>query len=224
MVPLVSPQSQDSPPATDRSSHRPLCRRQIFSLVSLLAVLLAGASCRTLRPPSAYAAPHLAAEETELADALRQLSPTVQPAEAGRAARVTVRTVTDARHTNGLHGGALRRNVAINLGLEHWGLCWHWTELLGQKLRDADFRTLEIHWACAHPGSTFREHNAVVVTARGQPFADGLVIDPWRRGGQLTWIPVADDRYPWNHDAAAESRWKQTPDSPMDLATVALHR
>jgi hypothetical protein len=197
-----------SPSAFGRSVDRPILGRRVVILAGLLAVLLMAASCRAPQPPSSTPAPQLAADEAGLAAGLRELRPMVDPAEAARAAQITVRTIEDAAHTNRLRGGARRRNVAINLGLENWGLCWHWTELLGQRLRDADLRTLEIHWACAHPGSTLREHNAVVMTARGQAFADGLVIDPWRRGGRLTWIPVAEDRYPWNHDAAAEARWK----------------
>jgi hypothetical protein len=139
---------------------------------------------------------------------LRDLGPSVDPSESQRLARVIVRTVEDARVASALDGGALRRNVAVNLGLRDWGLCWHWTEHLGQRLRPEPLQSLTLHWACAHSGSTLREHNALVITARGQPFAEGLVIDPWRRGGHLTWLRVAEDRYPWKHEPHSEVRWR----------------
>jgi hypothetical protein len=34
------------------------------------------------------------------------------------------------------------------------------------------------------------------VTARNQPFVDGILLDAWRRGGRLFWCPVnKDDEY-----------------------------
>jgi hypothetical protein len=181
-------------------------------LIASVWALAAHPSCRGLRPadqsrsdprPSA----ELAAEEAGLAEALRALGPSVQPAEARHVARVIVQTVEDARMTNGLAGGARRRNVAVNLGLHDWGLCWQWTELLGRRLQRESLATLHPRWACAHAGSTLREHNALVLTVRGGPFPEGLVIDPWRRGGRLTWVRVSDDRYPWKHEPWSEARW-----------------
>jgi hypothetical protein len=37
------------------------------------------------------------------------------------------------------------------------------------------------------------ENNALVVTARGQRFEDGIVLDAWRRAGRLWWSPVMKD-------------------------------
>jgi hypothetical protein len=45
--------------------------------------------------------------------------------------------------------------------------------------------------------ATLLEHNGIVVTAKGQSFEDGIVLDPWRKGGRLAWAKVAEDRYPW---------------------------
>jgi hypothetical protein len=164
-------------------------------------------SCRSPQPVAPRPAVALAADETRLALAISRLGPSVDRAESHRLAQVIVRTVEDARMASALDGGALRRNVAVNLGLHDWGLCWHWTEHLGRRLRQERLQSLTFHWACAHSGSTLREHNALVVTARDQTFADGLVIDPWRRGGHLTWVRVAEDRYPWKHEPHSEARW-----------------
>lgn len=176
--------------------------------LAVLALAAAGSlGCQTPRAVPRPAG-HLAAEQTRLARALHGLGPPVSTTEAERAARSIVQTVEQARMANRLQGGAIPRNLAVNLGLHDWGLCWHWTELLGRSLQSENLRTLQVHWGCAHAGSTLREHNAVVITARGQTFADGLVVDPWRQGGLLTWIRVGDDRYPWRHEPWSEARWR----------------
>ena len=182
--------------------------------LACLAAMVWAAGCRTPQPAAPRPAPALAAEEARLDRALRDLGPAVDPAESQRLARVIVGTVEEARVASGLAGGALRRNVAVNLGLRDWGLCWHWTEHLGERLRREPLRSFAFHWGCAHAGSTLREHNALVVTARGRPFAEGLVIDPWRRGGRLTWVRVADDRYPWIHEPHSEARWEGQGQGP----------
>jgi hypothetical protein len=181
-------------------------------VVGLIGV---GAGCRAPRPPEARPPDRLAAEEARLAGDLHRLSPTVAKAEANRVARVIVRTVEDARLASRLEGGAVHRNLAVNLGLHDWGLCWHWTELLGHRLQQENLRTLRLRWGCAHAGSTLREHNAVVITASNQTFDQGIVIDPWRHGGLLTWIRVTDDRYPWSHEPWSENRWNRPPTAPV---------
>lgn len=180
---------------------------RLVGWVLLACGLAVGSACRSARPPERRIAVELAAEEAQLADALRRLGPGVQLVEAERAAHVLVQAVEEARLAGRLEGGAVRRNLAVNLGWHDWGLCWHWAELLGRRLKEEEFHTLRFHWGCAHAGSTLREHNAVVLTAPGQKFADGLVVDPWRKGGQLTWILVSQDRYPWKHEPWSETRW-----------------
>jgi hypothetical protein len=34
-----------------------------------------------------------------------------------------------------------------------------------------------------------------VVTAKGQPFEEGIVLDAWRRSGKLYWALVKKDKY-----------------------------
>jgi hypothetical protein len=38
------------------------------------------------------------------------------------------------------------------------------------------------------------------VTAKGQPFRDGILLDCWRHSGHLFWSAVAIDNYPWVED------------------------
>ena len=88
-------------------------------------------------------------------------------------------------------------NVLIRVGLKDRGLCYHWTEDLLKRLQSLELKYYRLHWGVAHRGSELREHNSVVITANGQAFDRGIVLDPWRNSGDLYWSSVKTDRYPW---------------------------
>ena len=92
---------------------------------------------------------------------------------------------------------AVLHNVLIRLGLKDRGLCYHWTEDLLNRLQALGLRSYQLHWGVAHRGSDLREHNSVIITARGQTFEEGMVLDPWRNSGDLFWALIQTDRYPW---------------------------
>jgi len=92
---------------------------------------------------------------------------------------------------------AVLHNLLIRVGLKDRGLCYHWTEDLLKRLQALDLRTYQLHWGVAYRGSDLREHNSVVITARGQAFEKGIVLDPWRNSGDLFWALINTDRYPW---------------------------
>jgi hypothetical protein len=71
--------------------------------------------------------------------------------------------------------------------------------------------TLELHWAESYVG-TISEHNVIVVTARGQPMAQGILLDNWRYGGRLIWGRASADReYHWlENKPEAVRRLKKT--------------
>lgn len=121
----------------------------------------------------------------------------VDPAEAQLLADTAVR-----------HAAALARryrmvrpieihNTLVNLGLRNRGLCYQCAEDMYVRLRDLRLRTLQLHWGVAHKGDMWLEHSGVIVTPRGRPFSEGLVVDGWRHSGRLRWAMVAQDRYPW---------------------------
>jgi len=87
-------------------------------------------------------------------------------------------------------------NFLVNVGCRQRGLCYEWAEDLMAALAALDPQHFSLHWGVAR-SQTFREHNAVVITARNKPFATGLVLDPWRQSGRLVWIAVSKDTYPW---------------------------
>jgi hypothetical protein len=90
------------------------------------------------------------------------------------------------------------------MGFKDRGLCYHWTEDLLKRLRSLNLKTYRLYWAVAHRGSELREHNSVVITARGQAFEDGIILDPWRRSGDLYWAKVRADHYPWIERPSSE--------------------
>ena len=75
------------------------------------------------------------------------------------------------------------------------GWCGHWTQDIGARLKELKPKTLVLHWGVAYE-RTSSENNCLVVTARNQPFQDGITIDGWRRAGRLFWCTVKkDDEY-----------------------------
>jgi hypothetical protein len=99
---------------------------------------------------------------------------------------------------------AVLHNVLIRVGLKDRGLCYHWAEDLLKQLDALDLKTYQLHWGVAHRGSELREHNSVVITASGQAFERGMVLDPWRNSGDLYWSRVKTDRYPWKERPPSE--------------------
>ncbi len=132
-----------------------------------------------------------------LGHALIDLSPTVDPLEAQRLAEAAVLYPMQLANRYQLVAPPLLHNTLVNSGLRPRGLCREWTEDLMNHLRTLDPRSFELHWGIAHKGRYYSEHSSVVVTARGQDFADGIVLDGWRHSGRLVWVRVGDDKYPW---------------------------
>jgi hypothetical protein len=137
----------------------------------------------------------------DLSKALAALAPDVDPAEAEM---LSVTAHTTARSLARQYHVVLNPEFQcflINIGLRKRGYCGHWARDIGERLKELKFRTLVLHWGAYKPGTT-GESNCVVVTARNQPFQDGIVIDGWRRAGRLYWAKVTkDDEYQWKEDA-----------------------
>ncbi len=68
-----------------------------------------------------------------------------------------------------------------------------YTRDIGSRLKEFHFKTLVLHWGAAYAKES-DENNGLVVTARNQPFLDGIVLDGWRKAGRLFWCPVKKDR------------------------------
>ena len=180
------------------------------ALMSLAALPL-GACVDSARggPPPRGTEADVAALSLDLA----ALGPGVDPSEARRTAALAIAETHRLALAYGIEDSALVHNAKVNAGTKPRGLCWHWAEDLETALERLDLRTLALHRGIANYGRAFRiEHSSVIVSARGDGMMEGLVLDPWRRGGVLTWLPAAeDDRYPWEpqlavHRARYEAR------------------
>jgi hypothetical protein len=180
----------------------------------LLAVILFGgclSAHQTGHPTTGIDHPHddrqvgAYREKVELLrDELAGLNQQADLLEAGQVAQTAVTYSDQLAEEYQLVRPAVLHNVLIRVGLKDRGLCYHWTEDLLKQLQSLHLRTYQLHWGVAHRGSELREHNSVVITARGQAFEKGLVLDPWRNSGDLYWALIKTDRYPWQELPASE--------------------
>lgn len=172
------------------------------SALRVLAVLLAAVAL-----VAGCAAPPLPAERTEveaLASAIGRLGPGVHADEAAEAAEVAFAETHRLAVDYGITDPPLIHNAKVNAGLRPRGLCWHWADDLEARLAQEGFVTLELHRAIANADNPFRiDHSTVIVSARGGSLFDGIVLDPWRKGGRLHWTPTrADAQYDWEPRAS----------------------
>jgi hypothetical protein len=128
----------------------------------------------------------------KLGDALVALAPGVDPGEA-QLLSVTAHTASRslAREYH-LAWSPIFQNFLIHMGKRERGYCGHYARDIGERLKELKLKTLVLHWGAAFAG-TDDESNCLVVTARNQPFEDGIVIDGWRRAGRLFWCAVKKD-------------------------------
>lgn len=133
----------------------------------------------------------------QLEHVLVALNETVDKTEAMKVAETAVRESAVLAEEYELVRPAVAHNLLIVLGIKGRGLCYHWTEDLMKRLQALDLKSLQLYWGVAYRGSELREHNCVVVTAKGQSFFKGIVLDPWRNSGNLFWAQVTKDSYPW---------------------------
>jgi hypothetical protein len=126
-----------------------------------------------------------------LRDALVALAPSVDPHEAEQLS-VTAHTMSRSLAREWGVGNPSVQNFLINIGKRKYGYCADYTRLIGERLREFNLKTLVLHWGAAYAKEP-DESNCLVITARNQPFLDGIVVDGWRYGGRLFWCPVKKD-------------------------------
>jgi hypothetical protein len=133
----------------------------------------------------------------QLEQELIALSAAVDKTEAQILAVTAVRESAVLAEEYQLVRPAVAHNLLVVFGIKDRGLCYHWTEDLMKRLQALDLKSFQLHWGVAYRGSELREHNCVVITAKGQRFFKGIVLDPWRNSGNLYWARVTKDGYPW---------------------------
>jgi hypothetical protein len=91
-------------------------------------------------------------------------------------------------------------NFLINVGVKEEGLCYQWSDALYLHFKKRDYVHFTFHLLVADKGKYFSEHNVMVVVAKGKPVMDGVIIDPWRKPGELYFSKVKEDtQYNWIH-------------------------
>lgn len=141
------------------------------------------------------------AQAEALANQFAALSPRVNREEAEMLARCAYATVSQLRQQYGMIGSPMFNNFLIHLGVKKRGYCYEWTEDLLVALDALKLTSLELHWAETH-ARTWRENNALVVTAKGQPFQRGIILECWEDFGHLRWGPILGQRDPYVEDSA----------------------
>jgi hypothetical protein len=132
------------------------------------------------------------AKAEKLADELASLSPRVNRDEAKLVADCAFATVTKLRREYRMFGTPIFNNFLIYHGLRKRGYCYQWSEDLLVALDKLNLKSLEVRWG-EHDPNTWRENNCIVVTAKGQPFKRGIMLECWRHLGHLYFGPVASD-------------------------------
>ena len=152
----------------------------------------------------------------ELANQLAALSRRVDPNEAKLLAECAYATVARLRPEYNMFGTPIFNNFLVYHGWRKRGYCYHWTEDLLLALDKLNLKTLELHWADAYR-DTWQENNCLVVTAKGQAFERGMILECWRHFGHLRWNLVPSDQDPyyenveWAEKVRARAAAKTSP-------------
>src|SRR5437588_9421448 len=169
---------------------------RLFALVPLLLLVLSHPGKELFVASSA--------DDRALTMRINALSPTVSLDDARRVTYCAVTTGREmAREWRVIPVASLLpglQNLFIKMGARKGGYCFQYSTELLVRLDALKLETLELHWAESQLG-TMSENNAIVVTARGQPFEKGILLDNWRCQGHLAWTQVTRD---------PEYRWKES--------------
>lgn len=179
-----------------RSLLRSLCRA-LLVLTLLLSVLVAPDASAARRAEPVFAK---SASDAALIRTLMALSPSVDPDEARQVASTAYTTGRELAREWRVVWPPGYQNFLVHQGKRKGGLCFQWAAELLVRLDALRLRSLELHWGESFAG-TVSEHNVIIVTARGQPFAHGILLDNWRYSGRLIWgPPLADPHYEWTEN------------------------
>src|SRR5437773_11389913 len=169
--------------------------RVVAGLIAFFSVSSAVVSAEQQRQHFEVPAKDFAKAE-ELAKQLASLSRRVDPKEATLVAQCAFSTVAWLRQEYRMFGTPIFNNFLVYHGWRKRGYCYQWAEDLLVALDTLKLKTLELHWGDAYRG-TWRENNCLVVTAKGQLFDHGMILECWRHFGHLRWnlVPSDQDRY-----------------------------
>ena len=164
------------------------------------------------------------AKAEELANQFAALSRSVDPNEAKLLAECAYATVAQLRKEYRMFATPIFNNFLVYHGWRKRGYCYQWTEDLLLALDTLNLKTLELHWADAYR-NTWQENNCLVVTAKGQAFEHGMILECWRHFGHLRWNLVPSDQDPyyenveWAEKVRARAATKVRPNHGVAFQT-----
>lgn len=168
---------------------------RLITLALVFAALPFAAEARKKDPEFATSA-----DDPVLRGSIVKLGPGVDPQEAQRVAQIAYTTGRDLKKEWRMTWPPGYHNFLVNTGQRKGGLCFQFAERLLWRLAAQKWETLEFHWAESYE-RTASEHNVIVVTAKGQDFSQGIILDNWRYGGRLVWGRLVDDpHYQWHEN------------------------
>lgn len=181
---------------------RRLCSNFTVFAVAVAMPCAALVSAAEVRRPNGLVLA-VSAEDPALRARLTGLSRSVNPEEARRVAYIAYTTGLELARKWEMGSSPTMHSFLINIGAKKGGYCYQFATELLLRLDAQKLKTLELHWAESDAG-TDTEHNVIAVTARGQPFAQGILLDNWRRSGHLLWGPLnGDPDHTWQENKAA---------------------
>jgi len=195
-----------------------VCRRMSLARIAGLGFLLAALSSAALarkKDPAFATGP----DDPELRGRILALGPNIDPDEARRIAEIAYTTGRDLKKEWRVVWPPGLQNFLVNTGKRKGGLCFQFAERLLWRLSAQNWNTVEFHWAESFE-TTASEHNVIVVTAKGQNFYQGIILDNWRYGGRLVWGPVVEDPfYQWHENKGQFQRVVSRRPRPNPSAT-----
>jgi hypothetical protein len=179
-------------------------RLVILSTVAI-GVLGPGNSLAAADKPRRMTTMQVASRDLAAAQALMNqiaaLSPRVRPEEAARLTECVYNAARQLRREYQVVWPPLFNNVLVNSGIKKRGLCFQWAEDLLIRLDPLKLKSIELRWGEAQVG-TSHENNCIIITATGQPFNSGIILDCWRHSGHVYWSAVVSDRFLWSENSA----------------------
>jgi hypothetical protein len=184
----------------------------VLPVAGLLALVNASPWSNNVRPAFQLALAR-SANDLDLSSRLLRLSPLVREDEAQQVTFCAYTTGRELARTWRVSPVPSIQNFLVNTGARKGGLCFQWANELLLRLDKLKLQTLDLHWAESYAG-TEAEHNVIVVTAKGQPFEKGIILDNWRYEGHLLWGPVTGD---------PEYRWTENPGELAHRLKARIH-
>ncbi len=185
-------------------------KRIITTLLMLAVLLLSGCAVERVNvvmrpdghPQLAKMTKKMDRDIRELASALLALGPNISRTEAMEVAHDAYTYPLLLSNRWQLTWPPMYHNTLRNADARAGGLCTDWAASMIEFMRLKRLRTMDLYWGVADKGDPWREHSTLVVTATGQPFDTGIILDPWRNSGELYWLRhVKDPAYQWKYHA-----------------------